>query len=85
VIEFRDLDSLKQTSYCYLAKQTGEQIESNLEESELAAGMVEVKAKNIDDAIRILTTDEPNNLEGKYIQKRDLAFLKAAKIHMEQQ
>lgn len=85
VIEYRDNDGLIQTSYCYLARQTGDQTESNLEESELAAGMIEFKAKNVNEAIRILTTDEPNNLEGKYIQKRDIAFLKAAKVHMEQQ
>ena len=81
VTEYRTYDDggLEQVSYCYLARQSGEQVDSALEEGELAEGMFEVKAKNIDDAIELLTRDMPDNLEGKFIQKRDLAFLKAAK------
>jgi 8-oxo-dGTP diphosphatase len=81
VIEYRNYDDggLEQTSYCYLAKQVGEQVASALEEGELAEGMFEVKAKSIDDAIALLSQDKPDNLEGRFIQKRDLAFLQAAK------
>lgn len=81
VIEYRNYDDggLEQTSYCFLAKQVGEQVASALEEGELAEGMFEVKAKNIDDAIALLSRDTPDNLEGKFIQKRDIAFLNAAK------
>lgn len=81
VIEYRDYDDggLEQISYCYLAKQVGEQVASSLEEGELAEGMFEVKAKSIDDAIALLSQDKPDNLEGKFIQKRDLAFLRAVK------
>jgi len=81
VIEYRNYDDggLEQTSYCYLAKQVGEQVASALEEGELAEGMFEIKGKNIDDAITLLLQDKPDNLEGKFIQKRDLAFLQAAK------
>lgn len=81
IVEHRDYEDggLNQTSYCYLAKQVGEQVESALEEGELEEGMFEVKAKSIDDAITLLSQDEPDNLEGKFIQKRDLAFLQAAK------
>ncbi len=81
VIEYRNYDDggLEQTSYCYLAKQVGEQVASALEEGELAEGMFEVKAKSIDDAIALLSQDKPDNLEGKFIQKRDIAFLQAAK------
>jgi 8-oxo-dGTP diphosphatase len=80
VVEYRNYDDgMKQTSYCYLARQTGEQVASALEDGEIAEGMVEVKAKDIDAAIALLTQDEPDNLEGKFIQKRDLAFLHAAK------
>lgn len=81
VIEYRNYDDggLEQTSYCYLAKQVGEQVASALEEGELAEGMFEVKGKSIDDAIALLSQDKPDNLEGKFIQKRDLAFLQAAK------
>lgn len=81
VVEYRNYDDggLEQTSCCYLAKQAGEQVASALEEGELAEGMFEVKAKNIDDAIALLQKDKPDNLEGKFIQKRDIAFLQAAK------
>jgi 8-oxo-dGTP diphosphatase len=81
VIEYRNYDDggLEQTSYCYLAKQVGEQVASALEEGELAEGMVEVKASSIDDAIALLSQDKPDNLEGRFIQKRDLAFLRVAR------
>lgn len=81
VIEYRNYDDggLEQTSYCYLARQIGEQVESALEEGELAEGMFEIKAKSIDDVISLLSEDKPDNLEGHFIQKRDLAFLQAAK------
>lgn len=81
LIEFRDYEDggLRQTSYCYLAKQTGQQEESSLEEGELEDGMFEVKVGSIDEAIALLESDEPNNLEGKFIQKRDLCFLNTAK------
>lgn len=81
ITEYRNYEDggLKQTSYCYLAKQVGDQGDSALEEGELEEGMFEVKAKNIDAAIELLSNDKPDNLEGKFIQKRDIAFLKAAK------
>lgn len=81
VIEYRNYDDggLEQTSYCYLARQVGEQVASALEEGELAEGMYEVKSKSIDDAISLLAQDKPDNLQGMFIQKRDLAFLQAAK------
>lgn len=81
LVEFRDYEDggLKQTSYCYLAKQSGQQEASALEEGELEEGMFEVKAKSIDEAIALLESDKPDNLEGKFIQKRDLCFLNAAK------
>lgn len=42
VIEYRNYDDcgLEQTSYCYLAKQVGEQVASALEEGELAEGII---------------------------------------------
>lgn len=81
IVEYRNYEDggLEQTSYCFLAKQIGEQSASALEEGELAEGMFEVRAKDINEAIALLTNDEPGNLEGKFIQKRDLAFLNAAK------
>jgi 8-oxo-dGTP diphosphatase len=84
IVEYRNYEDggLEQTSYCYLAKQLGEQQDSALEEGELEEGMFEVKAKNLDEAIALLTNDKPDNLEGRFIKKRDLAFLNAAKEHL---
>jgi len=84
IIEYRNYESggLKQTSYCYLARQTGEQSASALEEGELAEGMLEAKTGSIDAAIQLLESDKPDNLEGKFIQKRDLCFLRAAKAKL---
>ena len=72
------LENMKQISYCYIARQTGEQQEAALEESELEEGMIEVKADSIAAAIELLKNDQPDNLEGKFIQKRDLTFLRQA-------
>ena len=84
IVEYRTYDDggLKQTSHCYLARQVGKQVESALEEGELEEGMFEIKASNIDEAIKLLETDRPDNLEGKFIQKRDMTFLQKAKIQI---
>jgi 8-oxo-dGTP diphosphatase len=81
VVEYRSYEAkgLKQTSYCYLARQTGVQVASALEQDELEQGMVAVKTTTIDDAISLLLNDAPDNLEGRFIQKRDVTFLKEAK------
>lgn len=79
IVEFRDYEKLKQTSYCFIVQQDGEKKEPALEEDELAKGMVEARADSIDVAISILQTDRPDGIEGKFIQKRDLLFLQAAK------
>ncbi|MBP9739035.1 NUDIX domain-containing protein [Candidatus Saccharibacteria bacterium] len=79
VVEFRDFENLKQTSYCFIARQKGEQQESALEADELEEGMIEVKADSIDAAIELVQKDQPDSIEGKFIQRRDLAFLSATK------
>jgi len=85
IVEFRDYDDggLRQTSYCYLARQIGQQQASALEEGELDEGMFEVKAQDIDAAIALLSNDTPDNLEGQFIQKRDLYILQAAQAAMQ--
>lgn len=75
---WRGSERIKQISYCYLAKQIGEQVASELEEGEIAEQMIEVKAKSIQHAIELLSADTPDNIEGEFIRKRDLYFLRAA-------
>lgn len=77
--EYRSFQKLDHTSYCYLARQVGTKQASALEEDELADGMQEMKARNIDDAIMILQQDTPHNDAGRFIQRRDICFLLAAK------
>ena len=79
IVEYLDGFRLIQTSYCFLAKHVGRQVASSLEKGEIAEGFVQVKAKNIDEAIRLLEQDQPDNYEGHFIKIRDTALLKAAK------
>lgn len=79
IIEYRDQSELEQISYCFVAAQIGKKSEPDFTEKELREQFSIVWADNIDSAIALLEQDEPTNYEGKFIQKRDLAFLKAAK------
>jgi ADP-ribose pyrophosphatase YjhB (NUDIX family) len=79
IVEYRDFDKMKQTSYCYIAKQIGQKTDNALEEDEIAEQMEELKAKNIDHAVQLSESDMPDNIEGLFVQRRDLAFLREAK------
>lgn len=80
MIEYRDYveGGLKQISYCYLARQTGPKGESALETEELEDGMHEIKVGSIDEAIDLLSRDQPDDMGGKFMQYRDLAILESA-------
>jgi 8-oxo-dGTP pyrophosphatase MutT (NUDIX family) len=77
VVEFREEWKLKQISYCYLAKVL-RMVDTNYTEQEILDGF-KIEWVKIDDAIKLLEKDVPNDYEGDFIIKRDLAFLKAAK------
>ena len=79
IIEYRDKHRLKQTSYCFLAQQIGTQQPTSMDDGEIADGFQEVRAAHIDDAIRLLEKDTPDDYEGEFIKMRDLAFLRAAR------
>ncbi len=81
IVEYRNQFELKQTSYCFIATQTGDKSEPDFTEKELREQFSIVWADSIDNAISLLEQDEPTNYEGKFIQKRDLALLRAAKEH----
>lgn len=83
IVEYRDPMNLIQTSYCYLARQIGDQVESALEADEIEEGLQEARAGNIDEAIELLKNDNPDNLEGKFMQRRDLHFLITAKLYLD--
>jgi len=79
IVEYRDYTDMKQTSYCYLARQVGEKIGNQLEQGEIDDQMSEIMTNSIDNAIQLSESDQPDNIEGKFIQRRDLGFLREAK------
>ena len=66
-----------QTSYCYLADVL-EKGKPNFDEGEKEAGY-KLEWASLDLAIKMIENSKPNNYEGKFIVKRDLALLRAAK------
>ncbi|MBP6917065.1 NUDIX domain-containing protein [Candidatus Saccharibacteria bacterium] len=82
IIEYRDQFELKQTSYCFIAKQIGIKGEPNFTEKELREQFSIVWVSDIHAAISLLEQDLPTNYEGKFIQRRDLTSLKTARDQM---
>ena len=70
--------NLEKTSSCYLGTVTAKG-EPTFTDDETAAGF-ELVWMTLDDAIRALESDEPQDYEGIFIQKRDLTFLKTAQV-----
>jgi 8-oxo-dGTP diphosphatase len=79
IVECRNQFELIQTSYCFLAKQVGQQMEAALEEGEIEEDIHEIATKDIDDAIRLFEEDTPNNYQGRFIVRRDLKLLQTAR------
>lgn len=77
VIEFRSKFNLKQVSYCYLGKVISKGKPDFTEEEESAG--FKLVWLILEDAISKIENDKPEDYEGPFIQKRDLAFLKKAK------
>ncbi len=82
IIEYRDKWSLKQHSYCYLANVVGEKGSPNFTEKEIDNGF-EIKWVSLQEAIKLLENDKPEDYEGGFIQIRDSSFLKEAKNLLE--
>ena len=79
IIEYRDQLELRQTSYCFTAKQIGKKGRPSFTAKEIRELFSIVWSDNIDSAIKLIEQDKPTNYQGHFIQKRDLAMLKAAK------
>ncbi len=69
---------LKQTSYCFIGKVVSREASPNFTYEEINEGFRLVWMP-LDSAISALLADRPDNFEGKFIQRRDLAFLNRAK------
>ena len=77
IIEYRDNFGLKQISHCFLADVAKKTNLTSFTRSEKSNGF-ELKWTTLSKAISVLAKDKPDNYEGKFIVKRDLAFLKKA-------
>jgi 8-oxo-dGTP pyrophosphatase MutT (NUDIX family) len=76
--EYRNKFLLHQTSYCFVADLSGEKGTPNLEEGEIADGFKPVWMP-LEEAIRTLESEAGvEDYSGKFIQFRDLLFLKEA-------
>ena len=76
--EYRNISPVHQLSYCFLAELVGEKGVRHLEEGEIADGF-ETVWLSLEDAIKTLEGDAPvEDYNGKFIQKRDIAFLRKA-------
>ncbi len=65
IVEHRDFEGLKQTSYCYLAMQSGSKQHNTLEVEEINDQMSEILVNNIDSAIDLLSNDNPKKYRRK--------------------
>ncbi|MBU3126789.1 NUDIX domain-containing protein [Clostridium tagluense] len=78
IIEYRDKHELLQISYCYYSEVKGDIKKPSFTEVERNSGF-QLKWVTLDEAISILENDAPDNYLGRFIQSRDLMFLKSAK------
>lgn len=83
IVEFRDEGKLQQTSYCFMARQIGEKGLPDFTEKELREQFAIVWAESLESAVALVRNDMPKSYAGKFIQKRDLQFLKTAQESIE--
>lgn len=77
IIEYRDKYKQLQISYCFYAEVKGNIKETSFTDEEINDGF-QLKWIALDDAVSIIENDIPDNYVGKFIQSRDLLFLKRA-------
>ncbi|MBH5316446.1 NUDIX domain-containing protein [Paenibacillus sp. GSMTC-2017] len=75
IIEYRDEHELMQFSYCYIARMYSDQKNPELTEEEHAGGL-STGWVSLKEAIKIMEKNIPQTYVGKFIQERDLTFLK---------
>ena len=78
IIEYKNKHKLLQISYCYYSEVKGDISEPSFTDAETNSGF-QLRWVALDEAITILENDKPDNYLGKFIQVRDLLFLKRAK------
>jgi ADP-ribose pyrophosphatase YjhB (NUDIX family) len=78
IIEYRDKFKKRQQSYCYIAKLIGDKGEPNFTKKEIQDGF-KLKWVKLEEAIKLLENDSPNDYQGKFIKIRDSTYLKKAR------
>lgn len=80
--EYRERFKLHQVSYCFIGSVKGEKGLPHLEQGEIDDGFEQIWLK-LDKAIETLESEvNVDDYEGKFIQMRDLIFLKEAKKYL---
>lgn len=80
IVEYRKIFTLKQTSYCYLAKVKGIKGTPDFTDSEKEKGF-EVVWLSYEEAIKVLNDSKAISIEGgSYIVPRDIAFIEEARV-----
>lgn len=83
IVEYRKIFTLKQTSYCYVAKVIGEKGAPDFTEEELAKGF-EIVWLPYDKAFRAVSESNATSVEGRdYITPRDTLFLQTAQDNIQ--
>lgn len=82
IIEYRDKWSLKQHSYCYIAKVVGEKLDPSFTEKEKENGFL-IKWIKLSEALQLLENDNPKDYEGMFIKERDASFLRESIGYLE--
>ncbi len=77
IIEYRDKYKIKNDSFCWIAKVTGEKDKLGFMEDEIEEGF-ELEWVSLGEAIKKIENDKPGDYQGFFIKQRDLLFLKEA-------
>jgi 8-oxo-dGTP diphosphatase len=82
IVEYRKMFTLKQTSYCYLAKVKGEKRAPAFTSEEIEKGF-EAMWLPYEKVLELMKQSSTSNIEGSaYIVPRDTAFLETAKEYL---
>ncbi len=79
ILEFRaNQSSLKQTSYCFIAKVIGEKGKTDFTKHEIDEGFIAPIWVPISEAIELVSKNIPRDYNGPFIVARDKTFLEEA-------
>lgn len=77
IMEYRSQHSLKQISYCYIAKLVGEKGEPRLTDSEIEEGFIPAWVTFVEAKQRLVESNR-GNYDGNYMVTRELAIINEA-------